>query len=195
MCLKVREALSKGSLEGGRATQPERVGRGVSQCPSLCAGPSSAHPGLQTSSRDWWMLPWVKAHVPFQLRFSPRMPPLTVAGWPLLSMADSVECLPRAGSHIHFCLRHFPDERSPYAAPRFLGPSLAALGLASGRGRGAGLRGGAAGGAAGPRPRTHTCSSRCSRHCTRTMPSNGECSHTTPQVPSRPTTNCNRRRA
>ena len=42
-------------------------------------------------------------------------------------------------------------------------------------------------------PQTHICFSRCSVHCTRTMPSNGECSHTTPQVPSWPTTNCNRK--
>lgn len=42
---------------------------------------------------------------------------------------------------------------------------------------------------------THICFSRCSVHCTRTMPSKGECSHTTPQVPSRPTTNCNREEA
>lgn len=31
--------------------------------------------------------------------------------------------------------------------------------------------------------------SRYSVHCTRTIPSNGECSHTTPQQPSAPTTN------
>lgn len=45
----------------------------------------------------------------------------------------------------------------------------------------------------GPCPQTHVCMSRCSAHCTETMPSKGECSHTTPQVPSRPTTNCNSR--
>lgn len=46
----------------------------------------------------------------------------------------------------------------------------------------------------GPCSQTHMCLSRCSVHCTRTMPSKGECSHTTPQVPSLLTTNYNEKR-
>lgn len=72
----------------------------------------------------------------------------------------------------------FQADAAPMWPPGFVGR------LAAGQsGVPAGLLGGLA-------LQTHMCLRRCSTHCTRTMPSNGECSHTTPQVPSLPTTNC-----
>lgn len=37
---------------------------------------------------------------------------------------------------------------------------------------------------------SYMCFITCSEHWTRTIPSKGECSHTTPHTPSIPTTNC-----
>lgn len=71
--------------------------------------------------------------------------------------------------------------------PHFSWPSLATAGQSGFASRGCSAA------QEGPCPQTHMCLSRCSVHCTKTMPSKGECSHTTPQVPSRPTTNCNSR--
>lgn len=67
--------------------------------------------------------------------------------------------------------------RPPLWSPGFVGPLAAGQSVV-------------VPGCGGPSLQTHMCLRRCSTHCTRTMPSNGECSHTTPQVPSLPTTNC-----
>ena len=71
--------------------------------------------------------------------------------------------------------------------PHFSWPSLATAGQSGFASHGCSVA------QEGPCPQTHMCLSRCSVHCTKTMPSKGECSHTTPQLPSRPTTNCNSR--
>lgn len=104
-------------------------------------------------------------------------PPLPDGLTSLVQSATSIWATFKLFPPNHPLLRHFPDgHRAPlWCHPSFSGPGVAAQGdlLVF-------------------CPWTHMCLSRCSVHCTRTMPSNGECSHTTPQVPSRPTTNCNR---